>query len=86
MKIKSFSKINLTLRVLNKLKNGMHNIETNSTLVDLFDEINIKRNKKNIVTFSGKFKNQVNLKKKQSKIHYYYLKKIILLKTSIKLE
>ena len=54
MKIKSFSKINLTLRVLNKFKNGMHNIETNSTLVDLFDEINIKRNKKNIVS-SPKF-------------------------------
>ena len=84
MKIKSFSKINLTLRVLNRLKNGMHNIETNSTLVDLSDEINIKRNKKNIVTFSGKFKNQVNKKKTQSKIHYYYLKKIILQKTSIK--
>ena len=63
MKIKSFSKINLTLRVLNRFKNGMHNIETNSTLVDLSDEINIKRNKKNIVTFSGKFKNQVNKKK-----------------------
>ena len=62
MKIKSFSKINLTLRVLNRFKNGMHNIETNSTLVDLSDEINIKRNKKNIVTFSGKFKNQVNKK------------------------
>ena len=52
MKIKSFSKINLTLRVLKKLKNGMHNIETNSTLVKLSDEINIKRNNKNIVTFS----------------------------------
>ena len=46
MKIKSFSKINLTLRVLKKLKNGMHNIETNSTLVNLFDEINIIKTKK----------------------------------------
>ena len=46
MRLKSYSKINLTLRVLKKLKNGMHDIETNSTLVDLFDEINIKKNKK----------------------------------------
>ena len=46
MRIKSFSKINLTLRVLNKLKNGMHNIETNTTLVDLFDEISVKKIKK----------------------------------------
>ena len=55
MKLKSYSKINLSLRVLNKLKNGMHNIETNSTLVELSDEIDIKNLKledlrKNIVT------------------------------------
>ena len=43
MRIKSFSKLNLTLRVLNKLKNGMHNIETYSTLVNIFDEIDIKK-------------------------------------------
>ena len=46
MRIKSFSKINLTLRVLRKLNNGMHNIETNSVLVDLYDEIDIKKSKK----------------------------------------
>ena len=46
MKIKSYSKINLTLRVLNKLKNGIHNIETNSTLINVFDEIIIKKDKK----------------------------------------
>ena len=63
MRIKSFSKINLTLRVLKKLKNGMHNIETNSVLVNLFDEINIKKNKKDVVIFKGKFKNNVNSKK-----------------------
>ena len=60
MKIKSFSKINLTLRVLNKLKNGMHNIETNSTLVKLSDEINITRHNKDVVTFYGKFKDKVD--------------------------
>ena len=51
MKIKSFSKINLTLRVLKKLKNGMHNIESNSVLVDLYDEISIKNNKKDKIIF-----------------------------------
>ena len=39
MRIKSFSKINLTLRVLKKLKNGMHDIETSSVLTNLYDEI-----------------------------------------------
>ena len=63
MRVKAYSKINLTLRVLNKLTNGMHNIETNSTLVNVFDEINIKKSKKDIVTFKGKFKNNINLRK-----------------------
>ena len=63
MIIKSFSKINLTLRVLNKLKNGMHNIETNAVLVKLFDEINIKKNQKDIVIFKGSFRNKINSKK-----------------------
>ena len=40
----------------------MHNIETNSTLVNVFDEINIKK-KKDVVTFKGKFKNNINLRK-----------------------
>ncbi len=85
MKIKSFSKINLTLRVLNKLKNGMHNIETNSTLVDLFDEINIKRNQKNVVTFSGKFKNQVDIKKNTVKDTLLLLKKNKIIKNFYKI-
>ena len=84
MKIKSFSKINLTLRVLNKLSNGMHNIETNSTLVNLSDEINIKRNKKDVITFSGKFKNQVNLKKNTVKDTLMLLKKNKIIKNFYK--
>ncbi len=64
MRIKSFSKINLTLRVLRKLNNGMHNIETNSVLVDLYDEIDIKKSKKkNEVIFKGKFKENINIKR-----------------------
>ena len=47
MKIKSYSKVNLSLRILAKLKKvGMHSIETNSVLVNLFDEISLSRNKK----------------------------------------
>ncbi len=63
MRIKSFSKLNLTLRVLNKLKNGMHNIETYSTLVNIFDEINIKKNIKDKIIFTGKFRSKINEKK-----------------------
>ena len=62
MKIKSYSKINLSLRVLKKLKNGMHNIETNSALVNLSDEIIIKKDNKDKIIFKGKFKNKINSK------------------------
>ena len=60
MKLKSYSKINLSLRVLNKLKNGMHNIESNAVLTNLFDEIYLKKNKRDLVVFKGKFKNKIN--------------------------
>ena len=63
MIIKSFSKINLTLRVLNKSNNGMHNIETNSSLVDLHDKIEIKKNKKDLIIFKGKFNKKIDNKK-----------------------
>ena len=43
-KIKSYCKINLTLRVLKKLKSGYHNIISLVTFVDLHDiQENIKR-------------------------------------------
>ena len=86
MKIKSFSKINLTLRVLGKLKNGMHNIETNSTLVKLYDEINIKRNKKDVVSFSGKFKDQVDIKKNTVKDTLILLKRNKIIKNFYKIK
>ena len=63
MKIKSYSKINLTLRVLKQLKNGLHDIETNSTLINLYDELTLKKNYKDQVIFKGKFSKKVNSKK-----------------------
>ena len=63
MKIKSYSKINLTLRVLNKQKNNLHNIETNSTLINLYDELIIKKSQVDKIIFKGKFKNKVSSKK-----------------------
>ncbi len=63
MRIKSYSKINLTLKVLKKFKSGMHDIETNSALVNLYDEIFLKKNKKDTVIFKGKFKDKINKKR-----------------------
>lgn len=60
--IKSYCKINLSLRIIKKLKSGFHNIQTNTFLLNFYDEINIKKikNKKDIILFKGKFKKLVN--------------------------
>ena len=47
MVIKSFSKINLVLRVNSKLNNGLHQIQSLYCLINLFDEIKIFRSKQN---------------------------------------
>lgn len=60
--IKSFCKINLSLRVLRKLKNRLHDIETNSLLINLYDTIKIKKikGKKDLIIFKGNFKSLIN--------------------------
>ena len=44
--IKSYCKINLSLRIIKKLNNGLHDIQSNSVLINLYDEIKIKIIKK----------------------------------------
>ena len=64
-KIKSFSKINLSLRVIKKLKNNYHAIKSFITFCDLHDVILIQKINcsKDKISFSGKFKNGINKKK-----------------------
>ena len=53
-KFKSFAKINLFLNIGNKVNNsGLHNIQSLVFLINLFDEINIKKNrsKKDKITY-----------------------------------
>jgi 4-diphosphocytidyl-2-C-methyl-D-erythritol kinase len=63
--IKSYCKINLFLRVLKKNNMGLHNLQSTTMLVDLYDEIIIKniKKKKDIILFKGPFKKNVNSKK-----------------------
>ena len=63
-KIKSYCKINLSLRVLKKLNSGYHNIISLITFCDLHDVISISkiRNLKDKINFSGKFKKGINEK------------------------
>jgi 4-diphosphocytidyl-2-C-methyl-D-erythritol kinase len=63
-KIRSYCKINLSLRVLKKLNSGYHNIISLITFCDLYDVISISkiRNLKDKINFSGKFKKGINEK------------------------
>ena len=60
--IKSYSKVNLFLRVLKKNSYGLHNIQSASMLLDLHDEIKINKINKSRdeVIFTGSFKNSIN--------------------------
>ena len=57
MNLKSFAKVNLSLNINKRLKNGLHEIQSHFCLIDLFDTIEIKKNKKlkDEVKFSGIF-------------------------------
>ena len=63
-KIKSYCKINLSLKVIKKLENGYHNIISLITFCKLYDLISISKIKsgKDIVVFSGKFRRGINKK------------------------
>ena len=76
-KIKSFCKINLSLRVVKKLSNGYHNINSLITFCDLHDVISICkiRGSEDRVSFSGKFKNGINKKSNTITKVLYLLKK-----------
>ena len=66
--IKSFSKVNLFLKVLKKNRDKLHNIQSNTVLVNLYDQIEIKKinEKKDKINFTGRFKE--NVKKKNNSI------------------
>jgi len=63
-KIKSYCKINLSLRVKKKLKNGYHSIASIITFCDLHDVISISKinSLKDKISFFGKFKKGINKK------------------------
>ena len=46
MVLKSYAKINLSLSVIKKLDNGLHDIQSLFCLINLYDTILIKKKKK----------------------------------------
>ena len=65
MILKSFSKINLSLKINKKLKTGLHEIQSHFCLIDLFDKIKIEKIKahKDVIKFKGYFSKYINSKK-----------------------
>ena len=63
--IYSFCKINLSLRVIEKLCSGLHKIQSVVTFANLFDIIKIKEinAEQDQINFYGKFQYNINLKK-----------------------
>ena len=61
MIIKSYSKINLTLKVNSKTKKKLHEIQSFYCLINLFDTIKITkiRQNKDKISFKGPFANSV---------------------------
>lgn len=62
--IKSYCKVNLSLKVVKKLNNGYHNITSLITFCNEYDLISISKihNGSDKISFSGKFKKGINKK------------------------
>ena len=77
MKLKSFAKLNLSLRIIGRLKNKLHNIQSCVCLINVHDEIKItKRTKrKNHIFFLGTYAKKINKTKNSIKLILDYLKK-----------
>ncbi len=68
--IKSYAKVNLSLNVLRKEKNGLHKIQSVVSFLNFHDEIYIQRinKKKHIIKFIGPFSKNINKKNTISKL------------------
>ena len=76
-KIKSFCKINLTLRVLKKLSNGYHKIQSLITFCQIHDIIYVSKINgfKDKIKFYGKFKSNISKKSNTIKKLLFLLRK-----------
>ena len=75
--IYSFCKINLSLRVIEKLRTKLHKIQSIVTFVNLFDIIKIKEinSEQDQIKFHGKFKHNINLERSIEMLEVAFNKK-----------
>ncbi len=81
MILNSYSKINLSLLVNSKQKNGLHNIQSFFCLINLSDKIKIKKIKgnKDKINFRGTFAKLINRKRNSIKTILILLRKLKLI-------
>ena len=84
-KIRSYCKINLSLKIIRKLNNGYHNIVSLITFCELHDVISILKIKgsKDIITFSGKFSSGISKKFNTITKLLYLLRRANLIKNKV---
>ena len=78
MVLKSYAKINLSLTVGKKIKNGLHKLQSVYCLIDLFDQIYIKklkRENKDKIHFNGQFSKTIDKSNNSIKKTLNFLRK-----------
>ena len=88
MVLSSYAKINLSLRINSKRKDGLHEIQSYFCLINLADKIKLKeiKEKKDKIFFKGPFSKLVN-KKNNSIINLFkFLRKLKLISNYLKIK
>ena len=86
--LKSPAKINLSLKIGKKINHKYHDIQSVIFLINLYDQITIKKitGKKDIFKFTGKFKKNIKLKNNSVSKGMYVLRKKNIISNSSKYE
>ena len=86
--LKSPAKINLSLKIGKKINHKYHDIQSIIFLINLYDQITIKKitGDKDILKFTGKFKKNIKLKNNSVSKAMYFLRKKNIISNSLKYE
>ncbi len=79
--LKAYAKINLYLKIIRKLNNNYHEIQTLFGFCNIYDQINVYKNDKNSVIFKGPFSKGI---KKNNTIEYLFPKIFRQIQSSVK--
>ncbi len=86
--LKSPAKINLSLKIGKKINHQYHDIQSIIFLINLYDQITIKKitGDKDVLKFTGKFKKNIKLKNNSVSKAMYFLRKKNIISNSLNYE